>query len=142
MYMYGHLTHICLTSLLGDIGKMNPVSVRGGWSEPLLIAHSTLLEISCHVIYIYIQAIYLPHILQLMKRDIRTQTDKARTQPKSSCEVLMAVHIFNCTFSIYFIYHSCLQMNQKLWSVTVSTILMCCSRKKGFRHLFTFTIRS
>ena len=31
---------------------------------------------------------------------------------------------------------------QKLRSVTLFTISMCCSRKKGFRHLFTFIIKA
>ena len=35
-----------------------------------------------------------------------------------------------------------LQINQKLRSVTLFTILICCSRKKGLRHLFTFTIKA
>ena len=35
-----------------------------------------------------------------------------------------------------------LQINKKLWSVTVFTNLICCSRKKGFRHLYTFTIKA
>ena len=35
-----------------------------------------------------------------------------------------------------------LKINQTLWSVTLFTILICCSRKKGFRHLFTFTIKA
>ena len=26
--------------------------------------------------------------------------------------------------------------------LTLFTILICCSRKKGFRHLFTFTIKA
>ena len=34
------------------------------------------------------------------------------------------------------------QIHQKLWSVTLFTILKCCSGKKGFRHLFTFTIKA
>ena len=33
-----------------------------------------------------------------------------------------------------------LLIHQKLWSVTLFTISMCCSRKKGFRHLFKFII--
>ena len=40
------------------------------------------------------------------------------------------------------VYDKQLQINQKLWSVTLFTILICCSRKKGFRHLFTFTIKA
>ena len=35
-----------------------------------------------------------------------------------------------------------LQLNQKLCCVTLFTRLICCSRKKGFRHLFTFTIKA
>ena len=31
---------------------------------------------------------------------------------------------------------------QRLWSVTLFTISICCSRKKGFGHLFTFIIRT
>ena len=31
---------------------------------------------------------------------------------------------------------------QKLWSVTLFTISICCSRKKGFGHLFTFIIKA
>ena len=34
-----------------------------------------------------------------------------------------------------------LQINQKLWSVTLFAILIYCSRKKAFRHLVTFTIK-
>ena len=34
------------------------------------------------------------------------------------------------------------KINQKLLSVTLFTILICCSRKKGFRRLFTFTIKA
>ena len=35
-----------------------------------------------------------------------------------------------------------LKINQRLWSVTLFTILICCSRKKGFRRLFTCTIKA
>ena len=35
-----------------------------------------------------------------------------------------------------------LKIHQKLRSVTLFTILTCCSRKKGFRRLFTFTIKA
>ena len=31
---------------------------------------------------------------------------------------------------------------QTLWSVTLFTISICCSRKKGFGHLFTFIIKA
>ena len=31
-----------------------------------------------------------------------------------------------------------IQINQMLWSMTLFTILICCSLKKGFSHLFTF----
>ena len=33
-------------------------------------------------------------------------------------------------------------MSQKLRSVTLFEILICCTRKKGFGHLFTFTIKA
>ena len=36
-------------------------------------------------------------------------------------------------------FHIFVQITKKLWSVTVFTILICCSWKKGFRHFFTFT---
>ena len=35
-----------------------------------------------------------------------------------------------------------IKINQKLWSVTLFTLLICCSRKKGFGRLFTFTIKA
>ena len=35
-----------------------------------------------------------------------------------------------------------LQISQKLLSVTLFTILICCTRKKVFRHLLTFTIKA
>ena len=37
---------------------------------------------------------------------------------------------------------SLLQINKKLWSVTVFTILICLFRKKGFGHLFIFVIKA
>ena len=44
-------------------------------------------------------------------------------------------HFFGCRISNY-------RWTKKLWSVTLFTILICCSRKKGFRHSFTFTIKA
>ena len=35
-----------------------------------------------------------------------------------------------------------LQISQKLLSVTLITILICCTIKKVFGHLFTFTIKA
>ena len=35
-----------------------------------------------------------------------------------------------------------LQINQMLWSVTVLTVLICCSGKNGFKHLFTVTVKA
>ena len=37
---------------------------------------------------------------------------------------------------------SCYWSTKKLWSVTLFTISICCSRKKGFGHLFIFYIKS
>ena len=42
--------------------------------------------------------------------------------------------------SFIWVYDKQLQINQKLWSVTLFTISICDSRKKSFKHLFTFTI--
>ena len=44
--------------------------------------------------------------------------------------------------SFLLVYDKQLQINQKLWSMTLFTILICCSRKKSFRHIFTFTIKA
>ena len=40
------------------------------------------------------------------------------------------------------LYAGQLLIYQKLWSMTLFTILMWCSRKKGFRHLITFIIKA
>ena len=44
--------------------------------------------------------------------------------------------------SLKSLFFSILKINQKLWSVTLFTLLICCSRKEGFRRLFTFTAKT
>ena len=36
--------------------------VCAGWSEPLLVAHTTLLEISSHGSYVYTKTMYLQYL--------------------------------------------------------------------------------
>ena len=76
-----------------------------------------------------------------MKKSIITSGPELVALFQLCCGCLCTVSILRgavdsfavCDCGIYRLY--LLQLNKKLLSVTVFTILICCPRKKGFRHL-------
>ena len=53
-----------------------------------------------------------------------------------------SLHIYFAHCEIIVVIKLSVLIYQKLSSVTLFTISMCCSRKKGFRHLFTFIVKA